>query len=299
MSAQVQQRELWIYLAISWWIGSLSAWLIAWLSQLETQPSDSLLTASGLLVFGVAACLRLPVLTVQTPTSSLEDHFVWLLAASANVNWLGFLCLHANNLYAVIPAVLIGAILEFWLWNRAARSDCLAWTRTMSYLRLSTNSSSRENVAAASSGSQLPAGDIETKPCDNSGSDIRIPVGIAQVDQAGTDRGGTQRTLEDGVDPSGRRYLAGDIKVEWLAEQRSQTLVIGFVPAFIGTPQVELELSSDQCSAQIINCTPVGLRVQLKRSAASAEPVCNLSWYAKQADAQESSVLPCSGSSLN
>lgn len=251
MGSPAQQRELWIYLSIAWWIGSVAAWLLAWCSPATVQPNHSVLTVTGLLVIIVSACLRLPVLTIQTPTRPIEDHFVWLLAASANVNWIGYLCLHAESLSVVIPSALIGMTVEWWLWNQAQRIDCLVWARPVG-----PNQSGAKTM--------LPP-----------------PVEVAATFQ---ECNIVQRTLEDGTDATGRRYLAGEVALEWLPDQRNQTIVIGFVPAFTGDPEVELEVDCDQCTARVANCTPVGMRVQLKRTLLNREPF-HLSWYAKQAAA--------------
>jgi hypothetical protein len=296
MGSQTQQREMWIYLAITWWIGSLAAWLIAWFSTPASQSNESMLTATALLVFGVSACLRLPVLTVQTPTTSLEDHFVWLLAATANVNWLGYLSINIDSIPAVIPAILIGVAIEWWLWNQAGRADCLVWARRI-FPILVLNKPGKPS-ATASSTALVNATHPEIAKSTSAEHSTTQAGGQPVLSSMGNpesclDRNVVQRTLEDGIDPTGRRYLAGEVKLDWLADQRTQTIVIGFVPAFIGNPEVEYEVNCDLCTAQIINCTPAGLRIQLRRNDASSELVTNMSWYARQAESTESrNALP-------
>ncbi len=294
-----QQNELWLFLVVTWWIGSLAAWIAAWTASTSSDANDSLLTASGLLFFGVSAALRLPVVTSTQPTTSLEDHFVWLVTASANVNWLGYLCLSAQSYAAVLPAGVVGIAVEFWLWNEMCRRDCLVGLRGFV-----------SSINASLMKSSLIAGVHDANKLESE-SDGRL----AQVDSSShieaEDLGATAntdnavlRTSEEGIDPAGFRYMAGEIQVAWEESQRSQTVVLGFVPAFQGSPEVELELDSEECSAQIQNCTPSGLRIQLKRSPgsnnqasntqASSTPgsnllLTNLSWYAKESNCGEPS----------
>jgi hypothetical protein len=295
MGSQTQQREMWIYLAITWWIGSLTAWLIAWFSP-ASQSNESMLTATSLLVFGVSACLRLPVLTVQTPTTSLEDHFVWLLAATANVNWLGYLSINVDSISAVIPAILIGVAIEWWLWNQAGRAGCLVWARRIFPILVlnKPGKPSAPNGSPALVNAANPEIALSTS-ADHSTTQSSGQPALSSMGnpESCLDRNVVQRTLEDGIDPTGRRYLAGEVKLDWLVDQRTQTIVIGFVPAFTGNPEVEYEVNCDLCTAQIINCTPAGLRIQLKRNDASSELETNMSWYARQAESPESrNALP-------
>lgn len=308
-----QQNQLWIYLSICWWIGSLVAWISILFSESSPAVNDSTLTFSGILVFAVSAALRLPILTSKPETSSLEDHFVWLLCVTANVNWIGFLWLCSPNLSATLPAIGLGLLCEAWLWSEAERSNSIRWLRlqlgdirnrswriiagaaigTQSPLLKSktlsapgsagTSSSKTTNSTATTAIVPLPIRSLE-KPC-GSQSIAADPDGLA-IDQANSASQGESeivRTSEDGIDPSGRRYLAGEIVIQWQPDQRSHQIVISFVPAFAGVPEVEIELDSLDCMWQLQNCTPVGLRLQVRRPAGSEEAVTNLSWYARAA----------------
>lgn len=325
-----QQNELWIFLVITWWIGSLAAWIAAWMASTSSNANDSLLTASGILLFGVSAALRLPVVTSTQPTTSLEDHFVWLLTASANVNWLGYLCLSAQSYAAVLPAGVVGILVEYWLWNEMCRRDCLtglrvfisAFSRNLVKNAISSDAIKVESPtvaivnqpavssAAASSGTSNSATSISAsllsafgQPLDFQESataeertESNLPDSASiQLDGDVEAKDSTVlRTSEEGIDPAGFRYMAGEVQVAWEESQRSQTVVLGFVPAFQGSPEVELELDCEDCSAQIQNCTPSGLRIQLKRSLGSNTlgsntQLTNLSWYAKESNCGEPS----------
>ena len=317
-----QQNELWIFLVITWWIGSLVAWIATWTASTSSDANDSFLTASGILLFGVSAALRLPVVTSTQPTTSLEDHFVWLVTASANVNWLGYLCLSAQSYAAVLPAGLVGILIEYWLWNEMCRRDCLTGLRDFisafsknlvknaissgnDAIKVENPTEVAANQLAVSSGvissgvtssvtsNSVSNAEERTKSYLPDSASIQLDGGVEATDST------VLRTSEDGIDPAGFRYMTGEVQVAWEASQRSQTVVLGFVPAFQGSPEVELELDCEDCLAQIQNCTPSGLRIQLKRSLGSNTPasntpasnsqLTNLSWYAKESNCGEAS----------
>lgn len=309
-----QQNELWIFLVVTWWIGSLVAWIAVWTTSTTSTANDSLLTASGLLLFGVSAALRLPVVTTTQPTTSLEDHFVWLVTASANVNWLGYLCLSSQSYAAVLPAGVVGILVEYWLWSELCRRDCLAGLRGFisafstslvknaissgnDALRVENPTEAVTNQLAVSSAA---ASTVKSESAtSNFVSSNKTDSSSIQLDVVEAAEGTVLRTTEDGIDLAGFRYMAGEVQVAWEESQRTQTVVLGFVPAFEGSPEVELELDCEECSAQIQNCTPNGLRIQLKRSLGSNtqgsstpgshSQLTNLSWYAKESNCSESS----------
>ena len=310
-----QQNELWIFLVVTWWIGSLIAWIAAWTASESSSGNDSLLTASGLLMFGVSAALRLPVVTSTQPTTTLEDHFVWLVTASANVNWLGYLCLSSPSYVEVFPAGAVGIMVEYWLWNEMCRRDCLTGLRaivsnfnsnlmktdvltsgkdvikvnpTEATIILPTNSSVIDNSASLL---LRPSQSLEVTTAAGEKSETDQPDLDSELLEGGIEATDStvRRTCEDGIDPAGFRYMAGEIQVIWEESQRAQTVLLGFVPAFHGSPEVELELDCEDCSAQIQNCTPGGLRIQLKRSPDSNSQLTNLSWYAKESNCGEPS----------
>ncbi len=304
-----QQNELWIFLVVTWWIGSLVAWIAAWTASTSSNANDSLLTASGLLLFGVSVALRLPVITSTQPTTSLEDHFACLVTASANVNWLGYLCLSSQSYVAVLPAAVVGLAVEFWLWNEMCRRDCLVGLRVF-VSSINATLMKTSLIAGAHDANKLDSGSNATAKQSSTNSVIESSTSLQLGNEPhlGNETVGESRTIqadlpshieaeglnakdstvlrtsEEGIDPAGFRYMAGEIQIAWEDSQRSQTVVLGFVPAFQGSPEVELELDCEECSAQIQNCTPSGLRIQLKRVSGSNLPLTNLSWYAKESN---------------
>ncbi len=305
-----QQNQLWIYLAICWWLGSLFAWLSTWLGGIdgagELAMTDSSLTFSGLLVVGASLALRLPVLTPQQKTSSMEDHFVWLLCLTANVNWLGYLWLKSGSMPAMTPALVVGIAAECWLWKQAEKVDCirslrqsLRSIRSVSLGYLSSGGTWNQSHQAAGNTAEAAAGEIGLEPFVQTmtnqappSADLSSTSIEANEIEATESDGSVNRTMEDGFDPTGRRYLAGEIFIQWQPDQKTQQVVVGFVPAFAGVPEVEFELDSSDCSAQIVNCTPVGLRFQLRRGQGSEELKNALSWYARapEGDSSQSSL---------
>ncbi|MFO0942120.1 MAG: hypothetical protein U0930_15385 [Pirellulales bacterium] len=301
-----QQNQLWIYLAICWWIGSLFAWMSSWIDGELNPMLDSSLTFSALLVVSASLALRLPVLTPQPKTSSMEDHFVWILCLTANVNWFGYFGLKCSAFSAITPAIVIGVLAEIWLWSQAAKNDCVGsfrcWARealqksvryfSIGFSPLKDSRSEVQTDAVDTSqeeSSPLNAGFVKP-PVSNEAAcaDEDSTPALSSLQQSvledETQMNQVRSTMEDGVDPTGRRYLAGEIVIQWQPDQRTQYLVVGFVPAFTGLPEVDFELDSLDCSAQVVNCTPVGLRFQLRRSQAGSQSEGVLSWYAREAE---------------
>jgi hypothetical protein len=295
MATRNQQNEFWIYLSVCWWLGSFSAWMLAWFIPGQGATNESSLTMAGVLVIAVSACLRLPVLTSIPVTTTSNDHFTWLLNTSAMLNWLGYLGLHAATPTAILPTAVIGIVIECWLWNQVLRTDCLVWYRQWSLTvagwllpegaqpQLSGNTSTNETrqtneqQGATASTDWPPLAEPDSETIELNGSE-----GVLQIttSEPALRESKIERTQQDGIDATGVRFIAGEVVVHWAEQQRTQQITLGFVPALPGKPQVEMELDCDQATAQLVNCSSAGMRIQLKRNS-TASHSCSLSWYVR------------------
>jgi hypothetical protein len=100
------------------------------------------------------------------------------------------------------------------------------------------------------------------------------------------------RRTSEGLDESGRRYLSGEVRVCMEDGQQAETVVIGFVPAFEGEPEVDMECEQEGVSTRIIHCTPAGMRVTVRRPQAKAALTFEFQWYAVQAESNGKATDP-------
>jgi hypothetical protein len=288
--------ECWIFLSIAWWLGSLAAWLVGWLSWDGTGWTPwAELAACSLMTAAVALALRLPILYRNYASSDFEDHFVWLLAVGANVNWLGLICLQSEHLPSMVPLVSLNALLECWLMNTVFKRSGLAW------LRRWCRSASRKVGCLIEDPKMITSTELDPLQSTNSAippqisnsTNLRetqnhqpvtgsIPKGIANNSAMSCDHAGDQveSNSHTGVDASGRRFQAGDLMLKWLPGQSHMQLVIGFSPAFGLTPSIEFDVEDDSIQLTTINQTPLGVRINARRQPPLQNSRSILSWYA-------------------
>lgn len=283
LPSQNRQNEMWLFLAILWWMGSLIAWLSAWIiaSPASDPNQNFLLTLGGLTCFAVSAALRLPVLTDTHTSTSLENHFVWLISTVANVNWIGYMALVSSSLLGLISPLIVGLMLEAWLWHQAYRSNCIQWNLTW-----------LKNIWGSSDSSE----DLTHQVCGN--PDLSASDPGQQISEATNSESGRQplRRVEDYLDANGQRCLAGDISVIWGENELSRYEVVGFVPAFEGSPSVEFDSDSEDAQVSVQHCTPAGMRIHIKRTSTASQPELSISWFARQnldsTDSPRSAITP-------
>jgi hypothetical protein len=246
-----QQNWTWLSLSAAWAAGAISAWLASVFSTTDSAGTGELF-GLALIIAAIGLALRLPIITNAPHADQWSDHVVLLLGYAATVNWLGFLLFRASGMFVSIPAVTVLVLAEVWIHCRFYYSDCLAW------LRSAPVAEDRPAVHRQSEDSPLQAA------------------------------GPIQRTCVDGVDEQGRRYLSGEIQVTLSAGQTSQELVVGFCPAFAGDPEVDFEVADEHVAARLVQCSPAGMRLAIRRSGAKqsgqSPTTFQLQWYALQSE---------------
>lgn len=268
---ELQENAVWLCSAATWSIGGLVAWLTAVNSPTTWIGSSSGLTLLATLAAAISIAVRLPILSSPPNTTQRSDHAVWLMSTFASINWLGFLMLQAPQSSDVWPLAMIILLGEGWFHATAWRYNSLPWLRENLFSHI--NSLSQIGVS----------------------SDKRPLVERNRIDADGQ----IQRCMVDGIDEQGRRYLSGEIRIAMEAGQTAESFVVSFTPAFAGAPEVDFDCETEGVDVQLVNLSPAGMRLGIRRSTA-AEPIdFSLPWYAAEvelgdvsADAVVHRVLP-------
>lgn len=282
-----QQHVSWLCLTTIWAVCGL----VACVNEFSTGDrsgdagaSSSLLLLCACAATGITAVLRLPILA-SPPKASLEaDHLVWLLSCMAQINWLGFFVMRAESAFEIVPLVLAFAAGDVWFYSRARAAAVLPWlwhglahaqawllqlgveAKPVAGAELKANKLTAEHQAPTSLPAQTP-GMAVAIDADSAGRIVR-------------------RTVE-GIDEQGRRYLSGEIELDLGPEASSQVVVIPFQPAFVGAPEVDFECAADQVEMQLSNCTPQGMRLNVRRTARGEPATIALQWYAVEVELGE------------
>ncbi len=259
---ELQENAVWFCSAATWSVGGLFAWLAAANSTQKWVGSSSGLVLLAVLATAVSIAVRLPILSSPPKTTQRSDHAVWLLSTFASVNWLGFLVLQAPQWSDVWPVAIILLLSEGWFHVSAWRCNALPWLREamLHWVR----------------------------PIANLGVDSE-PRPLGRQNQNHLD-GRVQRSMVDGVDEQGRRYLSGEIQVAMEAGQTSESIVVSFTPAFVGAPEVDFDCESEGVDVQLINLSPAGMRLGIRRSTGTEPVDFSLPWYAAEVELGEVSA---------
>lgn len=284
------ENLLWLGLSGLWALGGLLAWFVAVSSQASWIVTSSWLVLFASLTCAISASLRLPILSQSPPTTLRADHTVWLLSSLANVNWLGFFILQAPGWPDTLPVILIWLIGEIWFHSAATRLGRLPWLREglgTLFKQLGSLGADQPIVAAA----RKPVS--PHRPLDGSGS---AECGSAE---SGLDKSGSvERRVVAGHDELGRRYLSGEIYVRLTSDMPSETLVVGFSPAFAGVPEVDVECEADDVEVRLIQRTPTGMRIGI-RAISLLEPLdLALQWFAVEVELGRTPSLAATTRSL-
>ncbi len=288
-----QETSLWIALAAVWLTTSLLAWLAALFGivSVPTISGDKLILLACLLGGGSLA-LRLPILTSQPKTTCFTNQIVWLLTLAANVNWLGCLCLRAEGWLDTLLSALVLLAGEVWVHRKVDRQGCLPdICKSLSVFHPTKWFSAKAANATTSAFGQ-----------------IEVQDGYSE---SPSELGQFERQTFAGLDEAGEPYLSGDIRVALEPLQTTASIVVAFSPTFDGTPVVEFEsevegstlvagaddrerianepilsaagsASAGELVVQLTTCTPAGMRIGLRRSAAAGakRQAYLLRWYA-------------------
>lgn len=286
-TTDTQQRVSWFCLTTIWAVCGL----VAWVSEFNAadhsgnvSASSSLLLLCACAAAGITAVLRLPILASPLKTSAEADHLVWLLSCLAQINWLGYFVLRAENVFEIVPVVLVFAAGDGWFYNRARAAAALpwlwqGWADGQTWLgRLGVE-------ATSANGTELNAKPRTAERQTLTSLPAQAPETAVAIEENSADRI-LRRTVE-GTDEQGRRYLSGEIELGFGPAASSQVVVVVFQPPFVGAPEVDFECAADDIEMQLINCTPQGMRLTVRRTT-SGEPVrIALQWYAVEVELGE------------
>jgi hypothetical protein len=256
-----QENALWLGLTGLWAVAGLLSWCVAAGTVSSWIATPSWLVLSASLTCAISMALRLPILSESPRTSLRDDHAVWLLSTVANINWIGFFILQAPGWPDALPVLLIGMLGEVWFHTIATRVGALPWLR---------NGCTALLRQLSSLGADRPSRLEKPEP---------VSPG-ATVQEVGC----VERRVVAGHDEQGRRYLSGEISVSLTADKPSDTIVVGFSPAFVGAPNVDLDCEADGVDVRLINCTPTGMRIGI-RGLSLREPLdLALQWFAVEVE---------------
>lgn len=294
---------LWVLYSLLWSISGLVFWIASLFWAFPIAGDALVMLTLAVVSFGVL--LRLPTLThlfERSPETALDgatdensagssktslpepsyndgvlrfltrDDIVFVLLTIGAVNWAGGLLLHTASLLGGIVVLSLVALGEAWLWFRLYCSGHLFELFTnlpeplTRYLPLPTHCSTGPETQSTPENS--------TSPIVTSDESAFVEE---ELDSA------VQRRTEDGFDEEGRRFLSGEVRFLLAERQMSEEIVIGFHPAFTSPPDTDFELLSDEVRCRLVNVTPTGMRLAIRRSSNSLEEISStIEWFALQ-----------------
>jgi hypothetical protein len=169
-----------------------------------------------------------------------------------------------------LPALLVVLLAEAWLCLEFDRRHGWPWSLT---LAASGEGKLREPPSSALDGQSGTTIQEHTDSLATGGDD-----------NADENQTFVRRTREGIAD--GQRFLSGEIQLKLSPDERSKEVVIGFCPAFEGEPSVEFELTDERVSGNLLNCSPGGMRLIVRRNPGEQPEGLefDLQWYAAQAE---------------
>ncbi len=262
---------MWLGLAAVWSVGGLVAWLVAACSQATWIATSSGLPLLAVLATATSVALRLPILSSPSRTSLRNDHAVWLLSTCASLNWLGFFVLQCPRWSDALPAVIILLVGEVWFHVTAWRCRKLPWLRA-GLQSLATQLGSLGVDLSTPEANQHAFTQLTLGP-DSAASNRNCQLGEQE-----------DRLTVHGIDEQGRSYLSGELRIAFSADQPLETIVVAFSPPFARSPEVDFDCESDGVDVQLVNCTPTGMRLGIRRSTTREPLVFTLPWYAAEVE---------------
>lgn len=271
--SDLRKHATWIGAASLWAFSGLAAFMAISFSPPPSEVTGSALSVLAVLVCGISILVRRPILTSPTAASHFCSHVVWLLAGFATANWLGYFMLRSSTLLDAVPIALIFLTSETWFHLKVARQQ-LPW--------LFANISLLGNQLATTSFRSHSS--IQSESQDES---CCLATTLAREISTDTEDGladNISRRTIHGIDASGSRYASGTVRVSLATGQLHETVVVGFCPAFEGDPSVDFDHDADGVSLELVNCTPTGMRVAIRRRNTELPLVFELHWYAAQVE---------------
>lgn len=272
----------WLAGAAVWAVGAAAGCLVA-VATIEPALAHWQILALAVTVSLVSLGLRLPVMLTHCPERIWLMHAVWMFGFFAQINWAGFLAARSASGTIAAEAILICLGSELWL---------LAWSVSQGHLPWLKHFFDGEVHPAAVHAS----GDCECSHEQPPSLSLSASsLAVADDEDEGELSANIHRELVDGLDENGQRYLSGTIRVQFDAQQRTETVVISFCPALDGVAQVELECDSEDITAKVENATETGARILIRRSEIGDKAEAMIDWFATastMATEQHSTNLP-------
>ncbi len=263
-----------------WTVGAAAGCLVA-VSTVEPALMHWQVLAAAVAVSLVSLGLRLPVMLTQCTDRVWLVHAVWMLAVFAQVNWAGFLAIRSSSGTIAAEAIAVCLGLEIWLLVLFVSRGQLPWLKQ--FFNGSTIATQPVASAPLTSNPLATSDNLIDQLPQNQSEDIE------------EERGDIRRELVDGIDENGQRYLSGSVRVNFDAEQRTESFVLSFCPALNGIAEVELECDTEEVTAKVEHVTETGARVLVRRQSIGETSVVSVDWFAvatRDAPVQHSLSLP-------
>lgn len=249
--------------------------------------------------------------------------FVWLAAWLGQIFALGSIALLLPSLAACSPAFLMSAVIEGCALNRAP----LRWRRSCQSLfgQLPPLHGARAPATCELQGS--PKNHSITSSASSADALVRHRDFLSSTENFGdqdsfeSDLQACQRQSMEECSEDGLRSLSGWIRFRLETGQKTQSVIVGFCPAFEQCPEVDVELMTepsddlaqnemgadfatkslsglgaersmneedhDGCETHIEHVTPAGMRVILKRRTTNELSFGKLLWHASLTPASD------------
>lgn len=294
-----QQNAIWLGLAWLWFLGALLAWLVAASSPATWITSGSAVALLAAATSVISLALRLPILPsldVLSYRSVARNHAVWLLGTCANLNWLGFFILQSPHGADALPALLLVLTAEIGFVATAWQQSALPWlnqawtsfTGTLTGLGTGTelHHSTQRHATQRHATAQLPMTTHASDPTleENSAED---PEDCCQSELLEDDAQlgeSIDRRQVHGVNEFDQPFWSGEIRVHFCSDQLIQQVTVGFSPPFFSAPQVDWECESEEAEVKLVNCTPTGMRLEIRRFSDREPLIFPLQWYAAEVE---------------
>lgn len=287
-----EENLTWLILAAIWACGGGLAWFASFSNSADT-VAGSTITAMALIVASISVALRLPILTGSPHSSEHSDQVVLMLGYAATVNWWGCLLIRSSSLVEALPATLVLSVSEYWVHRRFLMDKRFDWMGiaflnvNRQWHRLTRALFDADPVSSSdhSDGALHTAFDSRQTSIEQ---DSEISGSAAwSVHGLHGEPAGAARYSQEGIDEEGRRYMSGNVRIQFEPGQSSTDVIVGFCPPFEGEPDLEFEVDHEDVIARLANCTPSGMKIWLRRAGGSDSVDqalgIELQWYAVQA----------------
>ncbi|GAB5402863.1 MAG: hypothetical protein Aurels2KO_10940 [Aureliella sp.] len=251
----------------AWGSLGVSCWAYAaWTP--ETKLSPSWLTT-------IAIASAAVTLFVRFYPADLQRHATWRqlrapITFAATINWLGFILIRSAEPVVAFPSLLIIGFAEAGVLIYRRRKTASSSPPSEPKSRSVESASNPREVGEPQPPKSIDADDLESLLASELSS-MTEPEAIQE--ELGEH---LTRRLQVGSDEQGVQYISGELFVTFADDQRVLHATVGFQPAFTSPPAVEIESENADVSAEVQNCTPIGMRLQLKLDRSAPTPASSV-----------------------